>query len=141
MINALLITVIGMGLVFIVILLLWAMMELLVRVMADKQKPVGIETNGVLPERQVEPVPDAALNKRKVAAVAVAAAIQIRRRQAAEEAVRKALSYRESKLTAPIKTIQTSSWQAVMRAIQRQNQQKLFSRTPGMYGKSRGETK
>ena len=139
--NALLITVIGMGLVFIVILLLWAMMELLVRVTADKQKPVGTQTSGVLPEQQVEPVLDAALNKRKVAAVAVAAAIQIRRRQAAEEAVRKALSYHESKLTTPIETIQTSNWQAVMRAIQRQNQQKLFSRTPGMYGKSRGETK
>ncbi|MEM5776542.1 MAG: hypothetical protein AAGU05_16180, partial [Anaerolineaceae bacterium] len=67
--------------------------------------------------------------KQKAAAVAVAAALQIRRRQAAVEAVRMALTSRSQAFLAP-QAGQTSNWQAVMRAVQRQNQAKFFTRTP-----------
>ncbi len=132
MTNVLLITAIGMGLVFVVIILLWGMMELLVRLLADKPEKEETESAPSLVEAEpVEPEPQAAATHRqKAAAVAVAAALQIRRRQAAVEAVRLALSSANQPMLNPAEAGQVSNWQAVMRAVQRQNQTKFFTRTP-----------
>ena len=132
MINVLLITAIGMGLVFVVIILLWGMMELLVRLLADKPAKEETAAAPALVEAEtVEPEPQASGSRRqKAAAVAVAAALQIRRRQAAVEAVRLALVSGNQSVLNPFETGQASNWQAVMRAVQRQNQTKFFTRTP-----------
>lgn len=68
---SLIITVIGMGLVFIAILLLWALMEIIVKITAK-------ETAGQEPEGEgATPVP--AGFKQRVAAAAVAVAMAMRR--------------------------------------------------------------
>lgn len=72
--NALWITVIGMGLVFVVIFLLWGMMALLVRVLAE---PAASQPEPPA-EQQPAAVPEDALlldRKRRAAAAAVAAAL------------------------------------------------------------------
>jgi Na+-transporting methylmalonyl-CoA/oxaloacetate decarboxylase gamma subunit len=91
--NALLITVIGMGLVFSAILLLWGMMALLVRLAKD---PIRQEA---MPDEQTK---DLDL-KRQAAAVAVAAAL-------AQEA-----SFEPHEFPLP-PTALVSAWQAVMRS-------------------------
>ncbi len=132
MTNVLLITAIGMGLVFVVIILLWGMMELLVRLLADKSAKEETEAAPSLVEAEpVEPEPQVAgTHRQKAAAVAVTAALQIRRRQAAVEAVRLALASVNQPMLNPAEAGQASNWQAVMRAVQRQNQTKFFTRTP-----------
>jgi sodium pump decarboxylase gamma subunit len=130
MANSLLITGIGMGLVFVVILMLWGMMELLVRLTAEKEKPEEGESLGEWPEPQAQTVVSPAADKQKIAAIAVAAALQLRRRQAAVEAVRQALASQKLGISAPVSANPSSNWQAVMRSVQRENKQKMFSRTP-----------
>jgi len=72
--TALFITVIGMGLVFIAILLLWGLMEVIVKATA---KPIGEEVESEA-EANLEPAPASDLKLRAVAA-AVAIAIALRR--------------------------------------------------------------
>ena len=122
--SAILISAIGMGLVFLVILLLWAMMELLVRLIRDKNEPY-ITGEG---ETQ-NPLPVVAVDKRKVAAAAVAAALRLRRKEAAQLGVQKALA--ENRMlseTAPQK--KGSNWLTVMRSTQREERLRLFGRKP-----------
>ena len=123
--NALIITAIGMGLVFISIIILWWLMELLVRFAADKKAPeVLVEQPALLSPSEK---PDSA-NKQKIAAVAVAAALQIRKQQAAELAVKMAMQQRTT--PQPSGQVQTSSWQAVRRAGQFETRNNLFLRKP-----------
>lgn len=127
--NSLFITAIGMGLVFVAIIVLWGLMELLVRLTAEKEKPEATDSLGEWPETQPEPAVSAAADKRKIAAAAVASALQVRRQQAATEAVRQALASQKASVSSPVSANPTSNWQAVMRSVQRENQQKMFSRT------------
>ncbi len=122
--NALLITGIGMGLVFVAILFLWGMMELLVRWTPEKKAPV--EPGETIDEQQ--PV-QSGRDKKKIAAVAVAAALQLRRKQAAVEAVRMALASRGQTEQHFGYNVQ-SNWQAAMRATQREERLRLFGRKP-----------
>ncbi len=104
----LLITAIGMGLVFIVIIALWGLMALLVKVTTKKDQgdlKVTIQENSELPD-------DSELNSKtklypKIAAVAVAAAINL-------------TSARSSKMTSSQPT-DLSLWQNVNRMQQLQN--------------------
>lgn len=101
--NALLITAIGMGLVFIAIILLWGMMELIVKSTAGK--PIPNEQSSEPQENTESPQPAPQtdqLARRKAAAAAVAFAI------AAERATV------PSHTAPPYENI--STWQAVMRA-------------------------
>jgi len=91
--NALLITIIGMGLVFSAILLLWGIMALLVRLVRD---PIKQKT---LPDEQAEFLD----LKRQAAAAAVSIAL-------AQEA-----SFEPHEFPLP-PTALVSAWQAVMRS-------------------------
>lgn len=80
MANALLITLIGMGLVFVVILLLWGLMALLVRLTAEKEAVVGepVEAEAALAQADERAEPAPGLDrKRRTAAAAVAAALAL----------------------------------------------------------------
>jgi len=72
--QGLLITAIGMGLVFVVIIFLWVMMALLVRVTSKKEEMPEIKT-----EIQSETTPDQALalSERQRRAVAAATAVAL----------------------------------------------------------------
>ncbi len=126
---ALLITGIGMGLVFVAILFMWAMMELLVRWTAEKKAAVA-------PVEPTDPVDDPqppeqnGRDKKKIAAVAVATALQLRRRQAAVKAVQMALASRNQTENPVASPGAQSNWQAAMRATQRENRLRLFERKP-----------
>jgi Na+-transporting methylmalonyl-CoA/oxaloacetate decarboxylase gamma subunit len=107
--NALWITLIGMGLVFLSILLLWGLMALLVRVLAEPVKPTRA-AEPVPAELGQSSIPEHSLlisRKRRAAAAAVAAAL--------------ALEQDTRKLPQPGRAPQTSGvsvWQAVNRAGQ-----------------------
>lgn len=96
--TALLITMIGMGLVFLAILLLWGVMEVLVRLTAGRRGPASPPEAG------------------RLAAEAPAAEQHRRRQRAAAAAVAVALALRQgtASITAPPKGL--SPWQAVQRA-------------------------
>ncbi len=110
--NALWITLIGMGLVFFAILLLWGLMALLVRVTADRE-PVE-ETppaEAAISTPEIDSQPASHLDrKRKAAAAAVAAALAVA--SAAGGSTHTAVS----RDTQPSGTL--SAWQAVNRARQ-----------------------
>ncbi len=92
------ITVIGMGLVFASIILLWALMALLVRITADRAQPDHSASEQEAAEQAL---------KQQAAALAVAVAIRLHEAQA------------HSVNTFPVReTPQVSAWQAVTRARQ-----------------------
>ena len=111
--NALLITGIGMGLVFIAILLLWGMMELMMRIGArigggeDAEGSAEAETG---PEEAV----DSTLLRRKAAAAAVAVALSL-------------VPEAQASLTLP-SSVNTSAWQSVRRAGQTTMRSSAYSR-------------
>ncbi len=110
MIDALWITLIGMGLVFAAILLLWGLMALLVRVAAEpagaeaqeEEAPAGASSVGEA-ERSAA-VPGEMARKRRAAAAAVAVTLALRRYRRTDGAAQPAGS--------------VSAWQAVHRAGQ-----------------------
>ncbi len=116
MIDALWITLIGMGLVFAAILLLWGLMALLVRVAAEPaeaqeeqapsgEPPTGEAPSGTSPVGEAErstAVPGEMARKRRAAAAAVAVTLALRRYRRADGAAQPAGS--------------VSAWQAVHRA-------------------------
>lgn len=114
--NSLLITAIGMGLVFLAILLLWGMMELTVKLTAKSALQEESETEEG--EEETPAAGPASDLKRRAAAAAVAVALATRRSTAG------AASHEQAPTV--------SSWQAVMRADQLNQRANLFSR------KSRG---
>ena len=107
MVNALWITLIGMGLVFVAILLLWGLMALLVRVTAEREAPeIGVEEEAS-PVLESEAVSSGAAEqerKHRAAAAAVAVAMALRKPGYPERAAQPSVS--------------VSAWQAVHRASQ-----------------------
>jgi Na+-transporting methylmalonyl-CoA/oxaloacetate decarboxylase gamma subunit len=123
--NALLITGIGMGIVFLALLLVWGLMEILMQYTRERK----VELTS-LPE---EPITiQVTLDKRKIAALAVAAVLQQRRYQAAQQAVGIALKKEEPQAQAINQNgkAEASQWQPVMRALQREERMRLFTRKP-----------
>lgn len=102
--NSLLITAIGMGLVFLSILLLWGMMELVVRMTANKRSPLEQPDKA---KENTNPAQTAdnseQMNRAKAAAAAVSYALAIEKTARNQQTVQ-----------APRENI--STWQAVMRA-------------------------
>ncbi len=95
------ITLVGMGLVFAAILLLWVVMDLLVRLARDRRAPVQPRETEPAPP---EPAPDREL-RRRAAAIAVAVALA---RQAEVEARAFPVAQPDA----------VTAWQAVTRARQ-----------------------
>jgi Na+-transporting methylmalonyl-CoA/oxaloacetate decarboxylase gamma subunit len=123
--NALLITGIGMGIVFLALLLVWGLMEILMQYTRERK----VELTS-LPE---EPITiQVTLDKRKIATLAVAAVLQQRRYQAAQQAVGIALKKEEPQAQAINQNgkAEASQWQPVMRALQREERMRLFTRKP-----------
>lgn len=126
--QALLITAIGMGLVFVAILLLWGLMELLVAVTKDKtvteeDEPI-VE---IVEETPVVPIlVDTASHKAQAAAVAVSAALGLAQTRpnagkAALAAVAAALALARPKVDAPSSELPAgmpSPWQGAARTRQ-----------------------
>ena len=111
--NALLITLIGMGLVFAAILLLWGLMALMVRLFQDKPESAKAQEEGeeiIAAEVKEEVASDLKL-RAAVAAVAVAFALQ---------------RSTTGLLNQPETTI--SAWQTAMRSGTLNQRSQLFSR-------------
>ncbi len=137
MVNALIITGIGMGLVFVAILALWGLMELMVKVTArfapreenveeGEVEEAATEAEPVSEAALVEPADDLTGLKRKAAAAAVAMALASA--SAAE------LPAWLSSAGARVSTYTSgSAWQAVARGGQLSQSATLYSR------KSRGK--
>jgi Na+-transporting methylmalonyl-CoA/oxaloacetate decarboxylase gamma subunit len=123
--NALLITAIGMSLVFLALLLVWGLMEILMRYTHERKAEISSLTEEHVTSQQG---PD----KRKIAALAVAAALQQRRYQAALQAVEIALRKEETRVQVSDRDgrPEASQWQPVMRALQREDRMRLFNRKP-----------
>ncbi len=103
MVDALWITLIGMGLVFAAILLLWGLMALLVRVAAEPAETEAQEEAAPAAEAEQNAAFDSSLErKRRAAAAAVAVTLALRRYRRPEGAAQPAGS--------------VSAWQAVHRA-------------------------
>lgn len=95
--NALWITLIGMGLVFIAILLLWGLMALIVRIFAEREAPVQAveEPSAAQPAALAQSASPADGDRKRraaAAAVAVALAVQHTARQPRSKAPNGALS-------------------------------------------------
>jgi Na+-transporting methylmalonyl-CoA/oxaloacetate decarboxylase gamma subunit len=119
--SALIITAIGMGLVFIAIIALWGLMELMVRVTARFAKEEGAgeaeeggEAAGPVAEIDPEPVDGLAELKRKAAAAAVVLAL-------AQEAQQPVYAQMPSYTSG-------SAWQTVSRGGQLNQRATLYSR-------------
>jgi Na+-transporting methylmalonyl-CoA/oxaloacetate decarboxylase gamma subunit len=110
--QALLIMAIGMGLVFIVILLLWGMMALLVKFVRDKPEFEGAEPE--MPIATAEPA-QRMDHKHMAAALAVSVALMQRSSSLRLQAGARPAS-------------QTNNWQSVLRAAQRSQRNQLFTR-------------
>lgn len=110
--SALLITGLGMGLVFVGILLLWGMMILLVRFIKDPKE--AVETAAIPSDISPE-VPDTAqpVHKKRALAAAVAVAMLMRQSTASSQA--------EGSAT-------VSPWQAVLRAGNMSQRVQMFNR-------------
>lgn len=109
----LLITAIGMGLVFLAIIFLWGLMSLIVRLdtrTASKNETVEMEDKGVSPEPSLPP------QKQKAAAAALAVALAL-------AAARKSSSVASAPVTG-------SSWLSIQRAQVLQDKSRMFTRHP-----------
>ena len=118
LVNALWITLLGMGLVFIVILVLWGLMELVVRLTARSAKEEIEETVEIedAEEAVLELIPAEQDEKKKLAAVvAVAFALAKAQQPAAAGVVEN-------------KPYTVSAWQSVARANMMHARAAIFSR-------------
>ncbi len=132
--QTLIITAIGMGLVFVAIMLLWGLMELIVRVTADK-KPVEKSTAVEIPLDEAAPAGPVD-RRRQAAAVAVSAALASAvakpgAAKAAAVAVATALALKNDGKTSdsvsePINRV--SAWQSMMRARQIVSNYQVYKR-------------
>ncbi len=104
-VNALWITLIGMGLVFLSILALWGLMALIVRLTTSSEESPEEDGAEAEPEKVSDAIPDGAL-------------LLARKRRAAAAAVAIAMTYIKAKdgRAKPITSV--SAWQAVNRANQ-----------------------
>lgn len=119
--STLWITLIGMGLVFIAILLLWGLMEVVVRATARSGKEASEAGQPELVETESEPPTAAETDPRKVRAAAVAVAYAIASHKQSISAI------------TPPPAANGSAWQAVMRSFQINSRGQLSAR------KSRGK--
>lgn len=119
MYNALLITAIGMGLVFVAMLALWGLMELSVRLTARYAENEGEEESESPQEQPAEA--DAGLEKKRRAAAAavVYALAQTETLEGPKSMV----------MVAPRR--QAYAWQGVLRASQLNQQSNLYNRKAG----------
>jgi len=118
LVNALWITLLGMGLVFVVILVLWGLMELVVRLTARSAEQETEETVEIddAEEAVLELIPAEADEKKKLAAVAAVAA---------------ALSLAQQPATVRMSgniPVTASAWQSVSRANMLNARAAMFSR-------------
>ncbi|MEN6481634.1 MAG: OadG family protein [Anaerolineaceae bacterium] len=110
--SGLLITAIGMGLVFVVILFLWGMMDLMVKITADRKpadKPVAPSPE----DERLEAPPTDRLLKQRAAAAAVATLLSLQ------------ASVSQS---APYEPGETSPWQAINRTSQFNQRSSMYHR-------------
>ncbi len=132
--QALIITAIGMGLVFVAILLLWGLMELIVRLTADK-KPAEKSAAVEIPlndEAPISPVD----RRRQAAAAAVSAAlasavVKPDAVKAAAVAVAAALALQSGEKSADVVSEpmnRVSPWQSMMRARQIASNYQVYKR-------------
>lgn len=112
--KALLMTALGMGLVFIGIVLLWGFMALMVRIFPNKEEEVK-------EEKQAPTLNDDGEIKKQAAAAAVAVALALNRG---------AYTIPFEKSGAAI-----SEWQSVTRSIQLNLRNQIFSRKTRGYGR------
>lgn len=121
--QGLIITVIGMGLVFLIILFLWALMDFLVKITNEKPKQ---EEAVVVPQVLVENVGISSITEgnqnrlQKIAAVAVATALNLNR---------------QAPIIKPQDSSSISAWQSSKRTLFLNQSAALLNR------KSRGTTK
>jgi len=103
MVNALWITLIGMGMVFVAILLLWGLMEVIVWLTTEKKPAIlpVVETEG---NQLFVETGRGRSQKQQAAAAAVAAALALHKQT------------REEVSTPPLPTTTLSAWQAAHRA-------------------------
>lgn len=132
---ALIITAIGMGLVFVVIVLLWGFMALLVNLTA-RIEAAGSKAE---PEPEAAEIPAAApvddeqrMLKKRAAAVAVAALIpgdmHLLKQRAAAAAVSAAIAFKKQAANPASPAASISQWQATGRASILNARSNLFSR-------------
>ncbi len=132
-VAGLIITVIGMGLVFVVIVLLWGLMALLVNLTA-RIKTGEAEAEPEAVETPVEtPVDDAMrLLKKRAAAAAVAALLpgdlHLARQRAAAAAVSAAMIFNKQAASSASPAANVSHWQAAGRASILNARSNLYSR-------------
>ncbi|HSM23356.1 MAG TPA: OadG family protein [Anaerolineaceae bacterium] len=121
--QGLIITVIGMGLVFLIILLLWALMDFLVKITNDKPKqeePVVVP-QGFVENVEISSIAEGDSNRlQKIAAVAVAIALNLNR---------------QTPIIKPQDSSSISAWQSSKRTQVLNQSAALLNR------KSRGTTK
>ncbi len=126
--QALFITLIGMGLVFVGLLLLWGLMELTVQLTnwynrrhpEEEEGEEEEEVEAVVEEAPVAALPAPSALKQKAAAAAVAIALALEESAPAEMAAPLPAGY----------TAQPSAWQAVMRSAQLNQRSANFTRKP-----------
>ena len=111
--NALIITLIGMGLVFAAILLLWGLMVLMVRLFQDKPQSEEVQTEGEETTAIAEIAETANDLKLRAAAAAVAVAF--------------ALQHTSTALFSQ-PDITTSAWQTALRSTTLNQRSQLFTR-------------
>lgn len=139
--SALLITVIGMGLVFIALLLLWGMIELMMWISARFARPEGEEAEEIAEEIapvEAAPVQAAAPNGRKVRAAAAAVAVARaaaggtlgRKARVAAAAVAVAMIQQNVDRSLPPRdgSEMVSAWQAVLRSNRLSRQASMYTR-------------
>lgn len=119
LINALWITLIGMGLVFIALLLLWGLMELMMRFTAKSAAQEAAEAEeeeeGEAEEALPEEAPDLTGLRRQAAAAAVAVALALQPTRGDGQ-----------HNPQPVETV--SPWQSVLRATQLNKRSVMYSR-------------
>ena len=116
--NALWITLIGMGLVFVAILVLWGLMLLLVKFTSqpESQPEAPALADGAAPAPEAEAAPGEALQlKRRAAAAAVAVALALTAQQTSQPG-----RARDANAV--------SAWQAIQRATQLEQRSQISRR-------------
>ncbi|MBI9043351.1 MAG: hypothetical protein JEZ06_02625 [Anaerolineaceae bacterium] len=114
--QVLVISAIGMGLVFLSILLMWAMMELLVKIFADKPLQTTLKNE----EESFETISSSPDIKKQAAAIAVAVALAQNRK----------INQPKLSTQTPQTVQQVSAWQSVMRATEREKQIQFHFQKP-----------
>jgi Na+-transporting methylmalonyl-CoA/oxaloacetate decarboxylase gamma subunit len=124
--RALWITLVGMGLTFLGILIIWGMMILFVKWMPEKGKKEE-------PETQLEsatPIPSSDLKQKSIAVATAVTRVLNLRKQAAAAAISVALSASTRSIQAQRPVEETHAWQVVHRMSQINARNQAFSRKP-----------